>query len=193
MHFEAVGFNEKNYNRDLILNMINLCIESGDNIMAMGNLQFGLNMYPDYHEFQNLMGYILTNEGNHEEALEWLLKVEPKISELEDDVTTIFDKIDNWICLAICYLNLKNESEALFHLNKLINYYGELKVYTIAHALYERSMIYLSNKLYTHAGEDLNQSKKILDEIKIRTDFEDPLFLFDNIQNTLKTISFKVN
>ena len=96
MHIRTVEYDEENFNRDLILNTVNLCINRGDYILAIGNIEFGLSIYPEYFEFQNLMGYVLTNQGNYQEALDWLLKAESKVSEKEDDYLTIFDKIDNW-------------------------------------------------------------------------------------------------
>ena len=86
-------------------------------------------------------------------------------------------------------MDLKLENEALFYLNKLINYYSHLKVYTIAHALYERSKIYMANKLNLYAIEDLKHSQSILDEINNQPYFEDPLCLNDNIRITLKHIA----
>lgn len=181
-----IQHDETDHNHDIVANMINLCLEQGWWDTAIINLDRGLELFPQHPDFLNTKGYILANQGKYQEALALLLIAEKAM--VQKDELDIEDKVDNLMCISICYINTSVVDKSLQYLYLLLNEFGHEKIYTIAHAFYERAVIFNVIGDTEIAFNDLNYASEILKHLKAQPDYEDLLNLEKNVSLLLQSV-----
>jgi tetratricopeptide (TPR) repeat protein len=154
------------FDQDIIINMVNLCIDDGNLDLAIACLKHGLHTYPDFIEFYNLLGYVFTQQEEYSEALKFLSYAESKINENDkhdpDHEDFLILKIETIINLAICHKKMKDLDKALSYFHTILMEYEYFQEYCIALALYERAGIYVEKSEFRLAEKDLAKSSEIL-------------------------------